>query len=361
MNYILFHSFYISKLANLLHFRHNGSNMFEGRERALANISDVAAEAGVSVATVSRVLNAPEKVLPSTQKRVRDAIVKLNYNPNDNRRTCIYNNTRTLLVVMNDFSNMFLIDVLSGINSAAFQHSYSLLLCATNSSLERERETVKLLNNRQADGVIFLSSCLEDSDHENIAASFPMIQCCEYSETSKLPHISIDNYTAFCEAMEFLIKLGYHEIALLSSTNGLVSTVLRESAYRNVLQRHGITVPLRWLLRGSDSFSGGYETMQGLLKQSMRPRAVLCNSDNAAAGAIRAIREAGLRIPKDIAIMGTDNLELCNMVTPTLTTTAQPRKRLGQVAVKMLLQQIMGETDQQSIFLPHELIVRNST
>ena len=342
---------------------HNTCVSFQaGRDEwNLANIADIAAAAGVSTATVSRALNAPEKVSVATRKRVLEVVSQLDYNPINNRKSHVFNNTRTILVVMNDFSNMFLIDVLSGINKAAFQHGYTLLLVATNSIVDREREATKLLNNRQADGAIFLSSRLDDSDLEHIAASFPLVQCCEYSETSKLPHVSIDNYTAYCEALEFLIKLGYRDIALISSSNGLISTALRENAYRDVMHRHNMAPAIGWVRRGSDTFLGGYESMQALLKHSTRPRAVLCNSDNVAAGAMRAIREVGLHIPEDIAVMGTDNLEVCNMVTPTLTTTAQPRKRIGQVAVEMLLRQIMGETDQQSIFLPHELIVRNST
>lgn len=97
------------------------------------------------------------------------------------------------------------------------------------------------------------------------------------------------------------------------------------------------------------------------MRSSHRPRAVLTNADTIAVGAIRAIHDAGLSVPDDIAVMGTDNLEICQMVTPTLTTTSQPRKLIGKTAVEMLIRQIAGETNQQSIFLPHELIVRNST
>lgn len=326
----------------------------------MPNIRDVARTAGVSTATVSRVINSPEKVLSGTLKKVQDAMTLLNYNPADNRRTLVYNNTRTILVVMPDFTNTFLIDVLSGINGAALRAGYSILLFATNSIMEREKETIKFLNKRQADGVIILSSKMDDGELERIAASYPLVQCCEYSRTSSLPHVSIDNYTAYKDALEFLIKMGYKKIASLSTTEDIVSTNLREAAYRDVIAAHGFHYPPGYLRRGSHTFISGYENMQALLKSSDRPDAVL-GADATAAGAIRAVHEAGLRIPEDIAIMGIDGLALCTMITPTLTTISQPRRRLGQTAFAMMLRQITGEVNQQSIFLPHELIVRNST
>lgn len=327
----------------------------------MANIAEIAAAAGVSTATVSRAINTPEKVRPETLRRIQETIQQFNYAPANNRRIRSDHTTRTILVVMDDFSNIFLIDVLSGINKSALKNGYSLLLFATNSLQDRERETIKLLNNHQADGVILLSSHLDDDDLKQIYASHPMVQCCEYSDTCDLPHVSIDNKAAYMEAIEFLIKLGYTDIALLSSNNGLISTTLREAAYFESMRKFHLSPSPKWFRRNSDSFYGGYESMQAILRQGNLPRAVLCNTDTSAAGAIRAIHEAGLRVPQDIAVMGTDNLEICNMITPTLTTTAQPRKRIGQVAVEMLIRQIIGEKDQESLFLPHELIVRNST
>ena len=327
----------------------------------MPTIIDVAKAANVSTATVSRVLNAPEKVSPETLSRVQKVIEELNYNPTDNRRSLMQNNTRTFLVIMPDFENMFLIDVLSGINEASLKYGYSILLFATNSILERERETLKFLNKKQADGVIIICSTLNDDELKGIASLYPLVQCCEYSNTSPLPHVSINNYAAFCEATEFLLRLGYQKIALLSSTKPYSSTFFREAAFKDTLSAHGIEVHPSWLRRVPDSFITGYEGMQALLRSSHRPRAVLTNADTIAVGAIRAIHDAGLSVPDDIAVMGTDNLEICQMVTPTLTTTSQPRKLIGKTAVEMLIRQIAGETNQQSIFLPHELIVRNST
>lgn len=264
------------------------------------------------------------------------------------------------MAVIPDFTNNFLIDVLSGINGAALRAGYSLLLFATNSIEEREKGTIRYLNKRQADGVIILSSKMDDSELERIAASYPLVQCCEYSRTSALPHVSIDNYAAYRDALEFLIKMGYRRIASLSTSDDIVSTVMREKAYRDVIASHGFSYPSGWLRRGLHSFMSGYESMQALLKGSERPDAVL-GADVTAAGAIRAAHEAGLRIPEDIAVMGIDGLELGTMITPTLTTISQPRKRLGETAFAMILRQITGEVNQQSVFLPHELIVRAST
>lgn len=327
----------------------------------MPSIVDVAREAGVSTATVSRAINTPEKVAQKTRRRVNAAIEKLQYNPEENRSTLSAALTHMILIIIPDFSNMFFSDILSGMNESALKNGYSLLVAASNSIIERERELVKLLDKRQADGVIFLSPLLSDEELKRISFRYPLVQCCEYSETSALTHVSIDNYDACRTAMEYLISLGHRKIAMLSSTNRFISTKQRESAYKAALSEHGIDLIPGLQRRGTYSFFSGYENMRQLLKHPQRPTAVLAVADTVAAGAMRAISEAGLRVPEDISVIGFDNVDLCSMITPTLTTMSQPRKRLGMTAVELIMEKISGDTEQKSIYLPHELIVRQST
>ena len=184
----------------------------------MPSIVDVAKEAGVSTATVSRAINTPEKVAQKTRRRVNAAIERLQYNPDDNRSMLTAALTRMILIIIPDFSNMFFSDILSGMNEAALRNGYSLLVVASNSMIERERELVKLLDQRRADGVIFLSPLLSDEELKRISLRFPLVQCCEYSETSDLTHVSIVNYDACCTAMQYLISLATKGCASCSDT-----------------------------------------------------------------------------------------------------------------------------------------------
>ena len=327
----------------------------------MANMRDIAKEAGVSIATVSRAINNADTVTSETTRRIQEAMQKLHYKPKSSGGMHHRTRSHMLLVIIPDFGNAFFSDILRGMNDESLKNGYALLLAASNSIVEREREFVKFLHNRQADGVIFLSPLLSGEELQAIDARYPLVQCCEYNENTKLTHVSIDNYAACCQAMEFLIRLGHRNIAMLSSTNSFVSTKQREAAYKQTLAAHGLPLEPQFLRRGTYSFTNGYENMKCLLKRRLPITAVLAIADTVAAGASRAIQEAGLRVPEDIAVVGFDNVDLCNMVTPTLTTIAQPRHQLGATAVELLLDKIAGNTERRGIYLSHELIVRGST
>ena len=327
----------------------------------MPNIKDVAREAGVSTATVSRVLNTPEKVSRKTVGKVNAAIEKLEYSPEANHSAVYGAGTKRILVVLPDFRNSFMSDVISGINDQALKSDYTLMVAATDSMMEREREIIRILHNRQADGVIFLTSVLPGEEIQNIARRYPAVQCCEYVDAPDAVHVSIDNYAAGKTAMEYLIRLGYEDIVMLSSTNRFISTTLREKAYLDAMKAIGGPKRENPIYRASYSFESGQIGMQNYLLNGAHPQAVFAISDTVAAGAIRAINEAGLSVPGDVAVIGVDNIKLCTLFSPQITTIAQPRHRLGSTAVRLLINRIGGMTNQSSVFLPHELIVREST
>ena len=327
----------------------------------MPNIKDVAREAGVSTATVSRVLNTPEKVSRKTVGKVNAAIEKLEYSPEANHSAVYGAGTKRILVVLPDFRNSFMSDVISGINDQALKSDYTLMVAATDSVMEREREIIRILHNRQADGVIFLTSVLPGEEIQNIARRYPAVQCCEYVDAPEAAHVSIDNYAAGKTAMEYLIRLGYEDIVMLSSTNRFISTTLREKAYLDAMKAIGGPKRENPIYRASYSFESGQIGMQNYLLNGTHPQAVFAISDTVAAGAIRAISEAGLSVPGDVAVIGVDNIKLCTLFSPQITTIAQPRHRLGSTAVRLLINRIGGMTNQSNVFLPHELIVREST
>ena len=326
----------------------------------MPNIKDVAIEAGVSTATVSRVLNNPEKVSRKTVNKVTEAVEKLGYSLDANRSVMYGAGTQRILVVLPDFRNSFMSDVISGINDMALKSDYTLMVAATNSIVEREREIIRILHNRQADGVIFLTSVLSVEELQNVARHYPTVQCCEYVEAADAVHISVDNYAAGKTAMEYLLRLGMEDIVMLSSTNRFISTRLREKAFMEAMQSIGGPRREAPIYRSSYSFESGFIGMQNYLQNGHPPQAVFAIADTVAAGAIRAIQEKGLSVPGDVAVIGVDNIKLCTQLSPQITTIAQPRERLGSTAMRLLVNRIGGMTQQSSIFLPHELIVRES-
>ena len=327
----------------------------------MASIQDVAKLAGVSVATVSRVMNNATNVSPASVRKVQSAVESLNYSPNWASRNLRSKKSNMLLVVIPEFSNPFWGDILEGMEQEAQKYHYKLIITTSHSNIYQERIALSLLKQRQADGAILLSPVLPQAELIDVDENHPLIQCCEYTEDSPLPHVSIDNYSALCDVMEYLIRLGHTKIAMVSSTNHFVSTIQREKGYADTLAKHRIHVPDEYLLRGTYSYTSGYERMRQLLAEQEPPTAVVAISDTVAAGCLSAIDDSGLSCPNDIAVIGFDNIQLSSMLLPKLSTVSQPRLQLGATAVQMLLDRLNGNRTAQHIFLPHELVIRQSS
>ena len=327
----------------------------------MASIQDVAELAGVSVATVSRVINNANNVSPQSIQKVREAINTLHYSPNWASRNLRSKKSNMILIVIPEFSNPFWGDILEGMDQEAQRNHYKLIIATSHSNIDQERSALSLLKQQQADGAILLSPVLSQSELIGIDQKYPIIQCCEYTENSTLPHVSIDNYTATYEATEYLIRMGHQKIAMISSTNHFVSTTQRELGFNKALSQYNISLPDRYLLRGNYSFSSGYEKTKQLLSSQVPPSAIVAISDTVAAGCLAAIDHSRLSCPKDVTVIGFDNIQLSTMVHPKLSTVSQPRNQLGVSAVQMLLDRLNGNTDVQPTFLPHELVIRQST
>lgn len=327
----------------------------------MAVIKDVAKLAGVSVATVSRVMNDSGNVSPESVQRVRAAMETLHYSPNLASRNLRSNKSNMILVIIPEFSNPFWGDILEGMDQEAQRSGYKLIISASHSNTDQERNALFMLQQRQADGAILLSPVLSQAELNAIDQKFPLVQCCEYTEGSVLPHVSINNYSAAFEASEHLIRMGHKKIAMISSTNHFVSTIQREQGYFASLAKHNIEPFPNYLLHGSYSFNSGYEKALQLISLSDPPTAILSISDTVAAGCLCAINEKGLSCPDDISVIGFDNIPLSNMLYPKLSTISQPRQTLGHTAVQMLVERLNGSTECRQFFVPHELIIRQSS
>lgn len=328
----------------------------------MSTIQDVAREAGVSVATVSRVINNSPSVASETRARVQSAIEKLKYEPSLLGRNLRRSETKMVLVLLPNISNPFYSKVVRGIEDVGHKNGYNIMLCNVDSNVERERTYLELLKKRMADGVIFMAPVLPVDELAEIASRYPAIQCCEYKLGAPITHVSIDNLNASYKAVKYLIDLGHERIGFIGCKTDLISSIQREAGYKKALADAGIKFNPDFVRYGDYSFKSGVKAAKELIEMDNRPTAIFAISDLMAMGAIKSIREGNLSIPHDIAVVGFDNISFSSMLDPSLTTVAQPRYELGKIAMELLLEQMLkGSQEIKEIILESELIIRDST
>lgn len=330
----------------------------------MATISDVAKEAEVSVATVSRVLNKQNNVKKETADRVYRAIEKLSFEPNILARNFRKNESRVILIITPNITNPYYSHILTGIGDAASELGYSALIFNTANSIEKEQEGMEMLKKKRADGAILLASNSESKWLLDYEGRYPIVQCSEYDEQVNISRVSIDNYKAAEEVVEYLIDLGHRRVATISSKNNYISTQQRMKGYENTLKKHEIKMRNTYVAYSSEdySFHSAKAAALKLLKLKERPTAIFCISDTIALGAIAAASELGIKVPEELSITGFDNVENTTMFHPYITTVSQPCFKLGENAMKMLYQRINNKADShEGMILDYEFIVREST
>ncbi len=335
----------------------------------MATIKDVARRAGVSVATVSRVLNKSDTVTPRTRQRVLDAIREMDYNPNLLGRNLRQSRTNKILVLLPTVSNMFYSRIVSSIEKRASENGYNMMLCVTGSSREKEERYLDLLRTRLVDGVIFLTSEQSAQELDELAQRYPVVQCCEYVQGAQLPTVSIDNYRAARDAVDYLHSLGHERIAFLGVSQGYGSAQVRRDGYSDAMRDLGLAVPGEYVREdGGYSYQDGIQACRGLMDLQKPPTALFAVSDSLAVGAVNFLLTHGRRVGEGgISVIGFDDTALSRMYLPSITTVSQPRAELGSMATELLLGQIsrqdgQGPQDNQPvIFLEHKLKIREST
>lgn len=328
----------------------------------MANIEEVAREAGVSVATVSRVLNKSNAVAVNTRIKVETIIKKLNYEPNMLGRNLRRSESRMILALMPNMSNPFYTKIVHGIEDVARKSGYSVLLCQTDLNLEREKIYINLLKQKLADGLISMDPTLDKGTLKDVGVKYPIIQCCEYSEEVNIPYITIDNYNAGYKAVKHLLSIGRKRIALINSDNKFQYARLRQQGYKKAIEEAGLEYKEEYVINGELDFESGQRAMKQLLSLEIKPDAVFLVSDVLAIGALKSLKEARVSVPEDIAIVGFDNIQFATMTNPSITTIAQPMYEIGCQSCKMLIEKIKNkEAKIDNIVMDFELIIREST
>ncbi|MFP6559937.1 LacI family DNA-binding transcriptional regulator [Paraburkholderia sp. B3] len=328
------------------------------------SIAEVAARVGVSVATVSRVLNGHANVRPATRERVLAEIETSGYRVNELARNLRTAESRLLLTMVPDFGNPFYAEIVRGIDGVARQHGYFTLLCDTGADAGRERGYFDLLRRHRADGAI----CLDPAtvQHANQAAAeataLPWVACCEFDPGVGVPYVGIDNFLAARDAVRHLIARGRRRIALINSDEHYLYAQQRRDGYLDALAQAGLEARDAWRVNVNClDYGAGAEAAAALMRQAEAPDAIFAVSDTLAVGVINGLRGAGRRVPDDVAVVGFDDIALAAQVDPPLTTVAQPMRELGETAARLLLQRLaVPDANVPGVLLPHRLVVRQS-
>jgi LacI family transcriptional regulator, repressor for deo operon, udp, cdd, tsx, nupC, and nupG len=326
--------------------------------KAPSSITAVAELAGVSVATVSRVLNNSKPVNESTRLRVEAAVDKLGYRANPFGRSLARAKSHLLLVLVPDFSNPFYAQILRGVENTARQRGYKVLVADDTPVLNGTGMDLSYF--QLVDGVISLIHVDERPDLLSELAARPWVACSEFSPRDAVPHVSIDHRQAAADAVQYLLNRGHRRIGLIAAEASYLWAQQRREGYELALRRAGLEIDPGLIRTASDTdYESGGQAAGNLLALTEVPTAVFAMSDTLAIGAIKAIRRAGRRVPEDIAVIGFDNLPLAAVFEPALTTVAQPMRELGEAAAELLLDQLAGGQP-ESRTLQHSLVLRDS-
>lgn len=329
----------------------------------MATIADIAEAAEVSRATVSLALNGKPGVAPATCKRIMEIAERLNYQPNAFAKGLVLRRTETLGVIVPDISSPFYAGLVRGVEQEASANGYHLILCTTAGKLSKEELYLRLLGERRIDGMILMTPRGDEETIRRVQGEeFPLVVVDrDIQAADEVVEVIVDNLHGALTATEHLIELGYQRIGFINGIPELQASRDRLRGYRLALQEHGIVPHDDWICTGDFQEEGGYRCMQKLLDVNPPLDAVFAASDLMAVGAIKAIREAGKRVPDDIAIIGFDDIPLAAHLDPPLTTMRQPMAEMGAMASRLLLHLIKGEeVFQRKAILQTELIVRAS-
>lgn len=330
----------------------------------MSTISDVANLAGVSTATVSRVLNGYTHVSPRVLERVEKAIADLGYEPNAMAKSLRTLKSNRIIVTVPDIANPFYANIIRGVEETASAAGYAVLLGDIGSAAGSDEAYAALLKRKEADGLIFLGHTLPDSLQERVTrdgAAAPVVNGCEFSGSLPVSSVNIDNTAAARDMIEHLHRLGHRHIGVITGDMRSPTSRGRLKGVEAAATALGISEGLQ-IVRGDYTIESGIARATELIGASHRPTAIFCFSDDMAFGAIHALREAGLSCPGDVSIAGFDDLRLAKYAQPALTTIRQPMHEIGVKTVELLLDIIENSAiERVNLTLGHELVVRAST
>jgi len=329
-------------------------------------MKDIAKEAGVSIATVSMICNHKDKnISDQTRKRVLDLIAERGYVPNIMARSLVTKQTKIIGLIIPDITNPFFPEIARGAEDAASKWGYSVIYCNTDDKIKRQKNYIKILTEKMVDGIIFAHSAeKEESDFNKFNIPIVLIDRDSKSD-NVVGRVLVDNKSASMSGVCYLIQKGYKKIAYIAGSMKTKTAQDRLEGYKSALQEHGLPYYEKRVKRGCYRSQWGYEAICELKKELVAFDSVFCGNDLIAIGAIKALKEHGIHVPKDVGILGFDDIYIAKMTTPPLTTIRQPKYEMGYKAVELLVNVIEhganNRKQQDRVILETELLVRQST
>jgi len=329
----------------------------------MATIKDVANKAGVSVATVSHVINDTRYVSSELTERVNEAMDEIGYHPNAVARSLKTNKTQTIGLIASDLSNPFFSTLLRGVEDRALEEDYSVIVCNTDETLDKERLYIDVLTQQKIDGLLIAPTGKDDEDLLNLQERGVSIVFIDREiKGIEADAVLSDNVTGASTAIRHLVQLGHKRIGIILGLESVSTTRERLRGYKNVLKEKGIGYDPNLVKRGFSQVAGGIEATAELLDLSNSPSAIFSANNLMTIGAMKEIQRRGYSCPGEISLVGFDDFEWASTFKPKLTTIAQAPYEIGKKATDALLNRIEGcSGEAKEVRIPTELKVREST
>jgi LacI family transcriptional regulator len=329
----------------------------------MVNYNDIAKLSKVSSTTVSHVINETRFVLPETKKRVKDAMKKLNYQPNLLARGLATGKTHTIGLVISDIRNPFYPELVQGVEELAVKNDYNIFLCNTDYDIEKGLKSIGALIRKKVDGIIITSSQADSLlMGELVNSKVPIVIVNWGRRNVKIDNICIDYKVGMKEAVKHLVSLEHKKIYFVSGPGALKTAKIRIDNFIEAIEKFNRLGLKYKVIEGNHKMDGGLKAVRKILKEKELPTAIICSNDLTAIGVMKGLRLAGIKVPEDVSVIGLDNIALTKIVSPMLTTIELERYKIGKTAMEFLLKRIKEkDLPRQTIILKTKLIVREST
>lgn len=331
-------------------------------------IYDIAREAEVSPATVSRILTGNAVVSEEKRQRVEEVIKKYNFRPNVLARSLSKKESKTIGFILPDITNPFFSSVFMEAERYALNLGYTMMLCDSMNNQEIEYNHLRALSGKQVDAIIFMGGRVNEVETKpkyaeqmnEILKRTPIIIVNGKMSGVDCHKIVTNEEQGIKNLVEYLISIGHKDICLLGGMDNITSTAIKRKAFNNVMDKHGIKKNEKWIINSLYSIEDGFKAMSKILKMKKKPTAVMAINDFVAIGAMRAIKKADIKVPEDISITGFDGTYLAEVTDPQMTTVSQNYEKLGQTIMEVLVDVVNNNFVEKTTVVETELIIRES-
>lgn len=327
-------------------------------------IYDVAREANVSMATVSRVVNGNPNVKPATRKKVLEVISRLGYRPNAVARGLASKKTTTVGVIIPDISSTFFAELARGIEDIATMYKYNIILSNSDQNKDKELHLLNTMLGKQVDGIVFMGGNITKEHVEEFDKSpVPIVLAGSIEETEHVPSVNIDYEQASYDAILSFIEKGHKNIAfVIGPMHEPINEKKKLAGYKRALTEAGLEFNEELIVEGDYTYDSGIEAFEKLMELETKPTAIFVGADEMALGVVHGAQDQGYKIPDDFEVISSDNTRLAMMVRPQLTAVVQPLYDIGAVAMRLLTKLMNKEKDSEhTVILPHRIELRSST